>query len=204
MVLFAAHNITKDPAFSRLDLVTCRNLLIYLNRQAQVRVMETMHFALKPGGYLFLGSSESADTDENLFVPVDKDHRIYQSRPIAARLSIPVPDLSPAVMSQRFQVRNERSRTEEIRALERLSYTALHHRLLEQYAPPSIVVNGEYDIVHISERAGRYLQMAGGEPSKNLLNIARPELRLELRTALYQATQRGVPVTVSSISSSGR
>lgn len=199
MVLFAVHNVTKDPPFSRLDLATCRNLLIYLNRTAQTRVMETMHFALKPAGYLFLGSSESAETDDNLFVAFNKESRIYQSRPVVTRLAVPVPDLSPALLNQQFRGPARRHQTEEIRALERLSYTALHQHLLEAYAPPSIVVNGDHEIVHLSERAGRFLQITGGEPSKNLLVVARPELRLELRTALYQAVQRASYVTVPAI-----
>ena len=198
-ILFAVHNVTKDPPFSKLDLVTCRNLLIYLNRTAQNRVMETFHFALKPGGYLFLGSSESAEGDGDLFVPVNKEYRTYRSRPIAARLLAPVPELSAATLNQHLRLKLDETRTEEIRVLERLSYTALHQRLLELYAPPSVVVNAEHDIIHLSERAGRYLQISGGEPSTNLLQVARPELRLELRTALYQAVQRGTNVTVPGL-----
>src|SRR3954468_1846396 len=91
-VLFAVHNITKDPPFSKLDLISCRNLLIYLNRTAQNRVMETAHFALNPGGYLFLGSSESAESDNDLFVAVNKENRIYQSRPVTARHTPPLPE----------------------------------------------------------------------------------------------------------------
>jgi two-component system CheB/CheR fusion protein len=199
MVLFAAHNITKDPPFSHLDLVTCRNLLIYLNRTAQNRVMETAHFALDPGGFLFLGSSESADVAGDLFVTVSKENRIFQSRPVAARLPISVPTLSPALYSNKVRLSGEQHRVEEIRVLERLSYTALHQQLLEQYAPPSVVINEDFDIVHISERAGRFMQISGGEPSMNLLHIARPELRLELRSALYQAKKHRRDVTVQGV-----
>jgi len=197
MVLFANHNVTKDPPFSRLDLVTCRNLLIYLNAAAQERVMETFHFALKPGGFLFLGASESADSSNNLFAPLDKERRIFQSRPIATVYSTP-----PEVALKLLEIPTRgfaEHRSEEIRALERLSYTALHQHLLEQYAPPSVVVNEEHEILHLSENVGRYLQVTGGEPSKNLLQIARPEIRLELRTALYQAMQRRTPVDVHNL-----
>jgi two-component system CheB/CheR fusion protein len=199
MVLFAAHNVTKDPPFSNLDLVTCRNLLIYLNRIAQNRVMETAHFALKAGGYLFLGSSESAEGAGELFITFSKENRIFQSRPVAARLSLPVPNLALPLQRQKLRNASENYRVEELRALERLSYTALHQQLLEQYAPPSVVVNEDFDIVHISERAGRYMQFSGGEPSTNLLQIARPELRLELRTALYKATKQKTDVVVKGV-----
>ena len=93
MVLFAHHNLIKDSPFSHLDLVSCRNLLIYLNRTAQQRVMDLLHFALNPGGYLFLGSSESVDGASDLFLSVDKDAHIFQSRPVGSRLALPVPDL---------------------------------------------------------------------------------------------------------------
>jgi two-component system CheB/CheR fusion protein len=187
MVLFAHHNVIKDPPFSHLDMATCRNLLIYFNRTAQDRVMELFHFALNPGGYLFLGNSESINGAADFYLAVDKEHHIYQSRAVAARIPLVVTDILPSL---RPDLRPKEEVAQEARALERLSYADVHQRLLEQYAPPSIIVNEEFDVVHISERAGRYTQMSGGEPSYNLLNIVRPELRLELRTALYQAMQR--------------
>lgn len=196
-VLFAHHNLIKDPPFSHLDLISCRNLLIYLNRTAQERVMQVMHFALNPGGFLFLGTSESVDGAGNLFVTVDKDAHVYQGRVVSPRLTIPLPDMSPGVTaSQRPLAESAR----EPRAREeRLTYSDLHHRLIEQYGPPSIVVNEEYDIVHLSERAGRYLQFAGGDASLNLLKVIRPELRLELRTALYQASRNRTNVEARGI-----
>ena len=200
MILFAVHNITKDPPFSHLDLVTCRNLLIYLNRTAQMRVLETIHFALKPGSYLFLGTSESIEGATDLFVPVGKEDNIYQSRPIASRIAFPIPDILPSVRLSRLQKKSlEEDRTEETRVLDRLSYTALHQHLLEQYAPPSVVVNEDYDIVHLSESAGKYMQILGGEPTMNLLKVILPELRLELRSALYKAVQQKTGVIADNL-----
>lgn len=197
MILFANHNVIKDPPFSRLNLVTCRNMLIYLNQSAQARVMETLHFALNPGGYLFIGSSESADNVSDLYVPVSKEHHFYQSRPVAAK-SIPIPDLSP---SFRFDPRQqaEQVNLQEKRVLERITFSELHQQLLERYAPPSVVVNQDLDVVHLSEKAGTYLQMSGGEPSNNLLKLIRPELRLELRSGLYQAVQRKVNLELKNL-----
>jgi two-component system CheB/CheR fusion protein len=195
-VLFARHNLIKDPPFSHLDLVTCRNLLIYLNRAAQERVMQVFHFALNPGGFLFLGTSESVDGAGELFATFDKEAHVYRSRHTPSRLPPPATELM-----QTAYRRDREERTQEARAQARLSYADLHQRLVEQYVPPSVVVNEEYDIVHLSERAGRYMQVAGGEPSHNLLDLVRPEIRIELRTALYQAVQnrtsveaRGLPV----------
>ncbi|HKO62122.1 MAG TPA: CheR family methyltransferase, partial [Pyrinomonadaceae bacterium] len=197
MVLFAVHNVIKDPPFSHLDLVSCRNLLIYLNRTAQARLLEVMHFALNPESYLFLGASESIEGSNDLYAVVDNDHHIYQTRPVPTRLKLPIPDLNfkptlPTIV--------EKGRTvQEVRAMERLSYANMHQRLLEQFGPPSVVVNQEYDIVHLSERAGVYLQMQGGQPSQNLLQLVRPELRMELRTALYQAVQTRTHVEVPGL-----
>ncbi|MDX6693479.1 MAG: two-component system, chemotaxis family, CheB/CheR fusion protein [Blastocatellia bacterium] len=197
MVLFAHHNLIKDPPFLHLDLVSCRNLLIYFNRTAQERVMQVFHFALNPGGFMFLGSSESVDGSTDLFMTVDKEAHIYQSRAVAARLPLPVND--HAVTRRVAEQRHKDESLQETRAIERLSYADLHQRLVEQYVPPSVVVNEEYDIVHLSERAGRYMQVAGGEPSHNLLKMVRPEIRMELRTALYQAVQKRASVEARGV-----
>lgn len=186
MIMFANHNFLKDPPFSRLDLISCRNVLIYLNQVAQERVAETFHFALKPGGFLFLGSSESVDGSNDLYSNYNREHHIFQSRQATSR-SYPVPESIP---SFQLHIPNSESKEKDTKALERISYGHLHQQLLEEYAPPSVVVNEDYNIVHLSEKAGRYLQMKGGEPSQNLLDLIRSDLRAELRSALYQASQR--------------
>jgi two-component system CheB/CheR fusion protein len=195
MVLFASHNLLKDPPFSRIDLATCRNLLIYLNLSAQKRVMETLHFALKPNSFLLLGMSESIDGASDLFTFAHREQHIYQSRPVVPRInysldSIPTFRLSPPPPKTKS--------TEENRIIERMSSAALHLQLLEYYAPPSVVINEDYEIIHASENAGRFMQIAG-EPSLNLLKIIRSELRLELRTALYQALQRKSDVELREV-----
>ena len=181
-VLFAVHNILRDPPFSRLDLVSCRNLLIYLDREVQRDVLRMFHFALKPGGFLFLGSSESADACPQLFQVVDKRHRIYAARETPAQLS-GMPEMTDGGYSH---VRPIHASTAPIRQA-KVSYAAVHQRALEMYAPPSVIVDANSDIVHISERAGRFLRHPGGEPSRNLPSSVRPELRTELRTAMFQA-----------------
>ncbi|MEW6369499.1 MAG: CheR family methyltransferase [Pseudomonadota bacterium] len=182
-ILFASHNLLRDPPFSRLDLISCRNLLIYLNRDVQVRLLQTFHFALKPGGYLFLGSSESAESVSDYFIPVDKKNRIYRARGGGRPLHYQAP--TAAVFGARLP---EVSRV-KLAGKRQFSYAELHQRALAQYAPPSAVIDREGNIVHMSEEAGRFLRMAGGEPSRSLLALVLPELRLELRSAMYQATQ---------------
>jgi two-component system CheB/CheR fusion protein len=192
LILFAPHNLLKDPPFAHLDLVSCRNLLIYLDRPAQQRTLEILHFALRPGGYLLLGSSEAIEGAGDLFATVDRDAHLFQSRAVSSRVTLPVPELAPL---RRPDVGSPAPPGAQERAQPRVSFADLHHRLLEEYAPASLVVNEEHEIVHLTEHAGRYLQFAAGEPSHNLLKAIRPELRLEVRTALYQAAQQHTPVT---------
>ncbi|MFL6255424.1 MAG: CheR family methyltransferase [Pyrinomonadaceae bacterium] len=199
MVLFANHNLLKDPPFSHIDLITCRNLLIYLNRSGQEKVMNIFHFALNPGGYLFLGTSETAADYSELFVAADKESNIFQARAVVPRLApqltvaAPLRYDAPGVSSLPGETR------QEIKVQERRSYLDLHQRLLEMYAPPSVLVNAEHHIVHLSETAGRYMTLPGGEPTHNLLAVVRPELRLQLRSALFQAAQSAKSVEVAPV-----
>jgi two-component system CheB/CheR fusion protein len=181
LVLFASHNVVRDPPFSHLDLISCRNLLIYLNRAVQERVVETFHFALRPGGFLFLAPSETPDSSHHLFAVVDKAAHIYESRavtsrPIALATDLPVAPVPPLARAGAGRM-----------ASERISSGDLHQRLLEKYAPPSLIATEDYHVLHLSERVGRFLQVTGGEPSRDLIRMARPDLRAELRTALHQA-----------------
>jgi two-component system CheB/CheR fusion protein len=180
-VLFAAHNILSDPPFSRLDLVSCRNLLIYLNRETQDKVLEVFHFALRPGGFLFLGSSESADTVPELFTAADKKLRTYRRGAVSPQSRRP-----PALpLAGHWE-----PRTPPPPSLTRhraFGYPELHQTLVEQYISPSVLVTDTYDVVHVSESAGRYLRLAGGEPSRSLLALLHPDLRLDVRAALHAA-----------------
>lgn len=184
-ILFASHNLLRDPPFSRLDLISCRNLLIYLNRDVQARVLQTFHFALKPGGYLFLGSSESAESVADYFVPVDKKNRIYRARTSGRQLYYQNPS------SALYGVRLPEISRPKLPGKRPSTYAELHQRALAQFAPPSVVVDREGNVTYVSEQAGQYLRMGGGEPSRSLLALVLPELRLELRSAMYQVAQNG-------------
>jgi two-component system CheB/CheR fusion protein len=184
-MLFAQHSLLRDPPFSKLDLISCRNLLIYLNRDVQRDILRMFHYALRPGGYLFLGSSESADACADLFIAVDKKNRIYR-----ARTGTNASRHTPMLLSEGFQ-RRPAPMKEDSYERRKVSFAEVHRRVLEQYAPPSVIVNHESDIVHMSDRAGHFLRYVGGEPSHNLVTLIHPALRLELRTALFQAIQSG-------------
>ncbi|MGQ2965523.1 CheR family methyltransferase, partial [Methylophilus sp.] len=182
-VLFASHNILRDPPFSRVHLITCRNLLIYLNRDVQQHIFEMFHFALLPGGYLFLGNSESAEVSSKYFVAVDKKNRIYRAliTPHVLNYASALPKRSGSPSLQ--------AKVSQQEAKPATGYAELHREVLEEYAPPSVLVDKEGNIVFSSERAGQYLRYVGGEPSRNLLTLIIPELRIELRTALFQVAQ---------------
>jgi two-component system, chemotaxis family, CheB/CheR fusion protein len=163
LVLFSPHNLLRDPSFSRLDLISCRNLLIYLNRDAQDRALNVFHFGLRPDGFLFLGSSESEE-NTSLFGCLDTKHRLYIRRPSMARLSG-----ETLVLTGRWRTPPPEPAAPQI---ERAAAGEIHHRVVEQYAPPSILVNEELDIV--SEHAGRLLRITGGEPTRQLLRLSIP------------------------------
>ncbi len=213
LVLFAEHDLLRDSPFSRLDLVSCRNLLIYLKPAAQHRVLDIFHFALRPGGLLFIGGSENID-DGRYFAVLDKRQRLYTRRStpprpptvqllprraraeekpaVLPRLATPpaVSELAPAQGElPPLSIDQQRLR----------SLGELHLGLLEQYAPPSVIVDENYDILHLSDKAGAFLQLPAGEPSANLLKIVLEPLRLELRTALFRAARGSETVTVPRI-----
>jgi two-component system CheB/CheR fusion protein len=194
-VLFAPHNVLRDPPFSHLDLVSCRNLLIYLDRTVQRQVLETFHFALQRGGLLFLGTSESVDIADDLFSTVDKKNRIYRARTLPTR--VPVIS-SPAVTGNHSAAPRALAPT-PMHDSASLTFASLHQQAIERYAPPSVLVDRNAEILHMSDDVGRFLRYVGGEPSHNLLTLINPDLGLELRTALFQALQNGRSVDAERV-----
>ena len=186
ILVFANHNLLRDPPaspFSRLDLIICRNLLIYLQRDLQSDVIDLFHYALNPEGLLLLGPSESIDRAA-LFQPESKLHRFYRRR------NVPAPEPRLPVFPQ--PTRRAGAFGGMAPRLEpAVSYGALHQKMVERYAPPSLLIDQDLRVVHASEHAGRYLQVPGGELSANVFRLAREELRIELRAALHAATEHG-------------
>ncbi|HEX9952707.1 MAG TPA: PAS domain S-box protein, partial [Rubricoccaceae bacterium] len=188
-ILFAPHSLLKDPPFSHVDLVTCRNLLIYFQRDLQQRALELFHYALEPGGYLFLGTSETTEVAEGAFHTVDKANRIYQRREGAlARV--------PAV------VRGVRGRASRAAVDEpdggpppTASYAEVHRRLRADVAPPSVLVTETNEVAHLSEGAGPFFELGGGELTRNVVRLVRSELRVAVQTALFQASRQSEVVT---------
>jgi two-component system CheB/CheR fusion protein len=205
MVLFATHDMLKDAPFSRMDLISCRNFLIYLGRDVQPRLLEIFHFALRPGGKLLLGTSEAIDEESTLFRPLDKKNRIYVQQP-ALRGVVPVP-LGPTMPMRTVHARdigvvheNPSALSSAIERRDPKDLADLHFKLLERYSAPSLLVNADHAIVHLSEHAGRFLQLGGGEPTLDLVRIVEPALRTSLRAALFRARETGSSVDAAPIS----
>jgi two-component system CheB/CheR fusion protein len=196
MCLFSLHNLIADPPFSRLDLVSCRNVLIYLESDLQRKVVALFHYALRPGGYLFLGPSEMVSGQPGLFRTLDKKHRVFQSRDTVSRPPFRFP------LSERGRLGIRPSDESLRRSVPRQQEVARTFEtiLLESYAPACVVVNESGDIVYFSPRTGRYLEPPSGTPTVNVVDMARKGLRLDIRTALHKAVNSRVPVVHENVS----
>ncbi len=182
-VVFSAQNLLRDPPFSRLDLLCCRNVLIYLNAEAQKRLTPLFHYTLKPGGVLMLGSSETIGAFSSLFRPIDKKWKIYrrQDVPKSLRPMVNFPS-GPSGARNDVQKASETPGTPKT-DISRITQKAI----LDQLAPTAVLVDAEGDILHVQGRTGKYLETPGGPPTHNILDQAREGLRIELSSALRTA-----------------
>ncbi|OWW00152.1 chemotaxis protein CheR [Rhizobium sp. R72] len=181
LCVFSPHSLIRDPPFSRMDLVSCRNLLIYFGAEIQRQVIPTFHYSLKPGGYLFLGNSESIGPHSELFNTIDKKQRIFQAREHPSR----VPRLPGFSRNDRSAMFPDGSAITQRNSGQTLRNT-VEARILERHSPAHIVVNADGEIVYYSGGTGRFLETPQGLPSRQLLTLARKGLRLELRAALRE------------------
>ncbi|MFD2572095.1 CheR family methyltransferase [Spirosoma soli] len=193
LCVFAPHNVLKDPPFSRLDLISCRNLLIYLDGFLQKKSIATFHYALNPDGYLFLGKSETVSNSATLFAQLDKSHKVFaRKNDVVSRASFD--------MALRLETdgQTEPSRSNELRSSPLTRKTnmsfgstndldKLVDSLLMQRLPPSVVVNQDLDILQFRGSTGLFLEPAPGKASLNLLKMARPSLVFELRNTVHKA-----------------
>ena len=179
MLVFAQQNVIKDPPFTKIDLLCCRNLLIYLNADLQKRLLPVFHYALKPGGMLMLGPSESIGQHGDLFEPLDRKWKLF--RRLEAPATHPLPDI-PVQPSGRMP------KVGLPKPVKDASLTAqLQNLLLNRLAPPSVVVNNRGDIVYIHGRTGDYLEPRAGQPRMNIHDMAREGLAPALGSAMRQA-----------------
>jgi len=197
MCTFARQNVCEDPPFSHIDLVTCRNVLIYLGPELQKKCMPIFHYALNPGGYLMLGTSETVGGSADLFGLVDKKNKIYAKKPNALRpalefntkhftsIKIDPPRVAPPAAAA------AEGKTDIQKHIDSL--------ILARYSPNGVVVDERMQVVQFRRATGRYLEHAPGAASLNLLKMARPMLTLDLRAALHRAIKENSPVRRNNV-----
>jgi two-component system CheB/CheR fusion protein len=192
LCVFSTHNIVSDPPFSRLDLLSCKNLLIYLEAEIQKKLVPLFHYALAQGGYLVLGPSENLAANPELFRAVDKDHRIFQRLDALIQPAAIFPLAGPRRIGRleraEHLVAPPRTVGGEVavtRSFERI--------LLQELAPPAVMVNASGKILYVSGRTGRYLQLPPGRTRTDLVDMALPALRPAIYTALHRAIKSGKP-----------
>jgi two-component system CheB/CheR fusion protein len=179
MCLFSPHNLINDPPFSRLDMISCRNLLIYFGPHLQKKLIPLFHYALRPGGYLFLGPSENISAHKELFVPLDAKHRISQRK--ATSISSSAFLAGPA--GYRGSIRSAEAFSEAAPDL----HQYMQRILLDEFAPKSVIVTAEGQILSASGNMERYLTVTEGTFQNNVVRLARPGLRVGIRAALSDA-----------------
>ncbi|MBF0352633.1 MAG: PAS domain-containing protein [SAR324 cluster bacterium] len=195
MVVFATQNVIKDPPFTKLDLLSCRNMLIYFNSDLQKKLMPVFHYSLKPEGLLFLGSSESIGGFTELFSAIDRKWKLHQRKDaimpgIHSSLEFPLQTLSPDAVAPQQAQPNPQSLA---RIIEKI--------LLDEYALPSLVINEKGMIVYVHGDTARYLSLPSGEAkTNNVFEMARDRLKLELPAAVHKALNQKSKTIVSGLS----
>ncbi|MEO8451335.1 MAG: chemotaxis protein CheB [Gemmatimonadota bacterium] len=191
ILVFSEQDVIKDPPFSRLDFISCRNLMIYMGADLQKKLIPLFDYSLVPSGFLFLGTSETVGEFAGLFTTVDRKSKLYQRRDDrdsrAQRTPRFQPSIAGALGARRASGRAPRETNAQLRQL-------TERTMLQQYAPVGALVNDNGDILYLHGRTGRYLEPAPGEAGLNILKMARDGLRRPLSTALQQAVTRNEPI----------
>ena len=196
MVLFAQHDVIVDSPFTRLDVLCCRNLLIYFNAALQRRLVPLFHYSLRPGGILLLGKSETVGHAKTMFEPLGQKSRMYRRSDTASdagRVEFPVNRFRSA--RQPTQESNVSQPVNSPRNLQTLA----DHVLLQEFAPPAVLVTGQGDVVYVSGRTGKYLEPAAGKANWNIHVMARPAIRSQVAAALRQALETHKPVELHGL-----
>jgi two-component system CheB/CheR fusion protein len=185
MILFSEHDVIKDPPFSKLDLISCRNLLIYMDKEMQKKVIPMFHYALNTGGFLLLGSSESIGEFSYLFDTLDRQSKLYQSMAVNGQYNYPVAKLFPSPRGRSVSKLPPDKSSGKLSVDNKLQLRELTERkLLQHYAPAGALINEHGAILYLHGRTGMYLEVPPGEPGYNILKMARDGLQQELTIAL--------------------
>jgi two-component system, chemotaxis family, CheB/CheR fusion protein len=184
MILFAQHDVILDPPFTRLDILSCRNLMIYFNAALQQRLLPLFHYVMRPGGVLMLGGSETVGRSSSLFTPLDSKSRVYlRSGAVAVAGNVDFPvnrSLSMRTSAQESNVSHPLNRLANLQSL-------ANQVLLQQFSPPAVLVNEQGDVVYINGHTGKYLEPAAGKANWNIHVMLRPAIRTQIAAAMRQA-----------------
>jgi chemotaxis methyl-accepting protein methylase len=193
LVTFATQNIIMDPPFTRLDILICRNLMIYLTPELQKKLLPLFHYSLNPGGVLFLGSAEAVSTFTDLFAPLNIKSRLFRRCESVLRAEPPAFPASfvPALPG----VSKELTMSKPAANLQSLA----DHLLLQRFSPPAVLVNDKGDILYVNGRTGKYLEPAAGKANWNIFAMAREGLRFDLGSAFQRATRQKGTITVKGL-----
>ncbi len=192
--VFATQNVTRDPPFSKLGLISCRNLLIYLQPQLQKKVLRIFHYSLLPDGFLLLGSSESVGDSPDLFSLIERSSKIYRKKNMPSGAAFDVTFGEGA-----FRGTDRRTRAiPETRPMANIQQLA-DRKILERFGPPGVVVNESFEVLQFRGKTGPYLEPLPGAATLHLLKLARPDLVADIRSAVHRALDSGEPVVVRGI-----
>ncbi len=190
MCIFAPHNLLKDPPFSRMDVISCQNVLIYIESVPQNKIMHSFHYALKSTGYLLLGKSETIGNSFDLFLQPSKHHKVYTKRLVNTTLKL---DFSPRFHTSVYELDDDDTTAAPNHTREPDLEKETDKLLLSRYVPASVLVNKDLEILRFRGSTSRYIEPASGKASLHLLKMIKEELSFELRTALHHAKKDGKP-----------
>lgn len=188
LCIFAPHNVFGDPPFSKLDLISCCNLLIYLDVSLQNRIFQAFHYALKSGGFLMLGKSEAVGASSELFSQIDKKYKIYTRKVNAGRGIVNFNTIIPKLERQ-DSVSPDVASEDAIDSVD--IQKDVDKILLSNYTPASVVINNDLEIIQFRGSTGAYLEPSPGKPSFNLIKMARGGLGFEIRSAISKVRKSG-------------
>ena len=187
MIVFATHNVIKDPPFTKLDIVMCRNMLIYMESELQKKLFSLFHYSLNAGGIMLLGSAESDNSQSARFTPIDAKLKLYK------RSAVPI--ATELIDFPSSFIHSPRRKPEEIKTFKRPDIQSIADQIvLQRYAPASVLINGDGDILYITGRTGKYLEPAAGRANMNIYDMAREGLRNVLPGAIRKVKQNYEPI----------
>jgi two-component system, chemotaxis family, CheB/CheR fusion protein len=192
MVVFALQNVINDPPFTRIDLISCRNLLIYHEQELQKKLLRLFHYSLNPDGLLVLGTSETLGSQSHLFITVNSRYRVFRKSSLEKS---DITDFPTSLNEQKYSSHETRIQVKSIDNIQTLTDTII----LQHYSPAGVLVNSEGDIIYLTRRSGKYLELAAGKANMNIFSMLREGFEPEFRIAFRRAARSFEKVNLRNI-----